>query len=56
MDRKQVLHRLLFFVAIAAVIAALVIFKIKVAVAGGKFLIALVVIIGVVWLVTRGRK
>ena len=50
------MNRVLFFLAIAAVIAALVTFKIKVAVAGGKYLIALVVIIGVVWLLTRNRK
>lgn len=56
MDRRQVLNRLFFFVAIAAVIAALVTFKIKVALAGGKFLITLVVIIGIAWLVTRNRK
>jgi hypothetical protein len=55
MDRRQVLHRLLFFAAIAAVIAALVIFKLRIALAGGKLLIALVVIIAIVWLATRSR-
>ena len=56
MDRRQVLRRLVFFVAIAAVIAALVAFKIKVALAGGKYLLALAVIVGIVWLVTRSRR
>jgi hypothetical protein len=56
MDRRQVMHRLLFFAAIAAVLAALVTFKIKVAMAGGKYLLALVVIIGLVWFLTRSRK
>jgi hypothetical protein len=56
MDRRQVMHRLLFFAAIAAVIVALLTFKIKVAMAGGKYLLVLIAIIGVVWFLTRSRK
>jgi hypothetical protein len=56
MERRQVLHRLVFFAAIAAVLAALLTFKVKVALAGGKYLLVLIAIVGVAWLLTRSRK
>lgn len=56
MDRRQVLNRIIFFAGVAAVIAALVAFKVKVALAGGKYLVILAVILAVVWLLSRNRK
>ncbi len=40
-----------------AVVAVLVVFKVRVAVAGGKYILALLVILFLVWLVSRsGRR
>jgi hypothetical protein len=47
--------RLLFAGAVLALIAALVLFKVRVAVAGGKYLLLVLVILAGVWLLTRRR-
>ena len=40
-----------------AVVAVLLVFKVRIAVAGGKYILALVAILFVVWLISRaGRR
>jgi hypothetical protein len=55
MQRRELMSRTLFFLAIAAVLVALVVFKVRVAVAGGKYLFALLAIIIVVWFLSRAK-
>lgn len=56
MDRRTLLQRGTFLFAVAAVLLALFVFKVRIAVAGGKYVIALAVILGVVWLISRGLR
>ncbi len=42
-----------FGLAIAAVLIAALVFKVRVAVAGGKFLLVLILVIGLVWLLGK---
>jgi hypothetical protein len=57
MDCQQVVRRGVFLLATMAVVAVLVVFKVRVAVAGGKYILALLVILFLVWLVSRsGRR
>lgn len=42
--------------AVAAVLVALLVFKVRVFVAGGRLMVTLGVIVLVVWLVTRARQ
>ena len=56
MQRRELMNRALFFLAIAGVLTALVVFKVRVAVAGGKYLLVLVAIIAVVWFLSRAKR
>ncbi len=42
--------------AVIAVVLVLMVFKIRVAVAGGKYVVMLAVICGVVWVIGRGLR
>ena len=42
--------------AVIAVLLALLMFKVRIAVAGGKYAVMLVLIIGVVWIISRGLR
>lgn len=42
--------------AVLAVLVALMVFKVRVAVAGGKYVVMLAVIVGLVWMISRALK
>lgn len=56
MERRTLLSRGLFILAVGAVLLALVMFKVRVAVAGGKYVLMLAAIVFVVWLVSRSVR
>lgn len=56
MQRRTLLTGGTMTLAVIAVLCALMIFKVRVAVAGGKYVLLLVVIVGVVWVISRGLK
>lgn len=57
MDRQQAMRYGLFVLATMAVVAVLVVFKVRIAVAGGKYILALLAILFLVWLISRaGRR
>ncbi len=56
MQRRTMLSRGLFILAIGAVLIAMVLFKVRVAVAGGKYVVALAGIVLLVWLVSRSVR
>lgn len=53
MPRRDLLPLLIAIAATAAVVAALLAFKVRVFMAGGRLVAALAVIIAVVWLLSR---
>ena len=56
MQRRTLLTGGTMTLAVIAVLCALMIFKVRVAVAGGKYVLLLAVIVGVVWVISRGLK
>lgn len=56
MQRRKLITGGTLAVAIIAVLMALMIFKVRVAVAGGKYVVMLAVIVGIVWVICRGLK
>ena len=56
MERRTLLARAVFLLAVAAVVVALTLFKVRVAVAGGKFILALGVILVLTWFISRGLR
>jgi hypothetical protein len=56
MPRRDLMGLGLGLAAIAAVLVALLVFKARVFVAGGKLMVTLGVIVLVVWLITRARQ
>ena len=50
------MNRALFFLAIAGVLTALLVFKVRIAMAGGKYVLALVAIIALVWFLSRAKR
>lgn len=55
MQRRDTLGLALAVVAVAAVLAVLLVFKVRVFMAGGKMVVALAAILAAVWLITRAR-
>ena len=56
MHRRRLLRSGIFLLAIGVLIAGLVLFKVRVAVAGGKYALLLVVVIVIVWAISRGMR
>ena len=56
MDRRRVMQWSLFALAFAAVFVALAVFKVRVAVAGGRYVLVLLAIVALVWLLSRALK
>jgi hypothetical protein len=56
MQRRNLVGLGLGLAALAAVLTALLVFKVRVFVAGGKLMVTLGVIVLVVWLVSRARQ
>lgn len=56
MQRRAFLTGTTVTLAVMAVVLALVVFKVRVAVAGGKYVVMLALICGVVWIIGRGLR
>lgn len=56
MQRRNLVGLGLGLAALAAVLTAVLVFKVRVFVAGGKLMVTLGVIVLVVWLVSRARQ
>ena len=56
MDRRTLLARAVFPLAALAVVMVLLVFKVRVAVAGGKYVLALLVILLLTWFISRGLR
>ncbi len=56
MDRRTLITRGVGAVAVLAVIVAFLTFKVRVAIAGGKYILFLALIVGVVWMASRALK
>ncbi|MCK6490739.1 MAG: hypothetical protein L6R48_21015 [Planctomycetes bacterium] len=56
MQRRDLVGLGLGLAALAAVLTALLVFKVRVFVAGGKLMVTLGVIVLVVWLISRARQ
>jgi hypothetical protein len=56
MQRRTFMTGTTFLVAVLAVLMALMVFKVRVAVAGGKYVLMLGLIVFVVWMVGRAMR
>ena len=56
MQRKTLITGGTLTLAVIAVFMAMMVFKVRVAVAGGKYVVMLAVIVGIVWVVSRALK
>jgi len=56
MKRRTLLSGGTLVVAVLAVMLALLVFKVRIAVAGGKYVVMLLIIIGVVLLINRALR
>lgn len=56
MQRRTLITGGTLTLAVIAVFMAMMVFKVRVAVAGGKYVVMLAVIVGIVWVVSRALK
>lgn len=56
MQRRTLFTGGTLVLAVIAVLVALTVFKVRVAVAGGKYVVMLAVIVGLVWVISRALK
>jgi hypothetical protein len=56
MQRRTFMTGTTFILAVLAVLTALLVFKVRVAVAGGKYLLMLGLIVAVVWMIGRAMR
>jgi hypothetical protein len=53
MTRNDALARAVFLAAAAAIVVGLLVFKVRVAVAGGKYVVLLAVVVLAVWFISK---
>jgi len=56
MQRRTLITGGTLTLAVIAVFMAMMVFKVRVAVAGGKYVVMLAAIVGIVWVVSRALK
>lgn len=56
MQRRSLLAGGTMTLAVIAIFMALLVFKVRVAVAGGKYVVMLAVIVAIVWMISRGLR
>ena len=56
MQRRTLFTGGTLVLALIAVLIALMVFKVRVAVAGGKYVVMLALIVGLVWMISRAFK
>lgn len=56
MQRRTLFTGGTLVLGVIAVLIALMVFKVRVAVAGGKYVVMLALIVGLVWMITRALK